>query len=63
LFSIGDDFWIEDQAGDKVYKVDNKKLRMRETFILEDRSGREVAKIREKMLSVRDKMTIELTGR
>jgi uncharacterized protein YxjI len=63
MFSIGDDFWIEDDSGQKVFKVDNKKLRMRETFILEDMSGNEVAKIREKMLSVRDKMTIDLDGR
>jgi len=63
MFSIGDDFWIENHSGDKVFKVDNKKLRMRETFVLEDMSGHEVAKIREKMLSVRDKMTIELDGR
>jgi uncharacterized protein YxjI len=62
LFSIGDDFWIEDDAGKKVFKVDNKKLRMRETFILEDMSGREVATIREKMLTVRDKMTIDRDG-
>jgi len=63
MFSIGDDFWIDNDSGQHIFKVDNKKLRMRETFILEDMSGNEVAKIREKMLSVRDKMTIERDGR
>lgn len=63
MFSIGDDFWVENESGEKVYKVDNKKLRMRDTFILEDMSGNEVAKIQEKMLTVRDKMKIELDGR
>ncbi|HTR70550.1 MAG TPA: LURP-one-related family protein [Mycobacteriales bacterium] len=59
IFAIGDDFWIEDDQGAKVYKVDGKAARLRETFILEDAHGNEVSKIQDKMLSVRDKMTIE----
>lgn len=59
LLSIGDDFWIEDSDGNRVYKVDGKALRMRKTFILEDASGRELSKIQEKTLSVRGKMVIE----
>ena len=58
LFAIGDDFWIED-SGNKVYKVNGKALRMRDTFILEDANGNELSKIQEKKLAVRDKMTIE----
>src|SRR3954462_15298086 len=63
LASIGDDAWIEDEDGDRVYKVDGKALRIRETFVLEDRSGREVAKIQERKLHVRDTMAIERDGR
>ena len=59
MFTIGDDFWIEDDDGNKVYKVNGKAVRMRETFILEDPDGNELSKIQEKKLSVRDKMTIE----
>jgi uncharacterized protein YxjI len=59
IMAIGDDFWIEDDDGHKVYKVNGKALRMRDTFILEDANGNEVSKIQEKKLSVRDKMTIE----
>jgi uncharacterized protein YxjI len=59
LLAIGDDFWIEDDEGHKVFKVDGKAVRARETFILEDANGNEVSKIQEKKLSVRDKMTIE----
>ena len=59
LLAIGDDFWIEDDHGTKVYKVNGKAVRARETFILEDADGNEVSKIQEKKLSVRDKMTIE----
>lgn len=63
LLSIGDDFWIEDEQGDRVYKVDGKALRVRDTFILEDRDGNEVAKIKEKALRVRGTMEVEREGR
>jgi uncharacterized protein YxjI len=63
LASIGDDAWIEDEDGDRIYKVDGKALRVRETFVLEDRSGREVAKIQERKLHMRDTMAIERDGR
>jgi uncharacterized protein YxjI len=53
LVSIGDDYWIENDRGEKVFKVDGKALRVRQTLIFEDRSGRELAKIQERMLRVR----------
>jgi len=59
IMAIGDDFWIEDDDGNRVYKVNGKALRLRDTFILEDASGNELSKIQEKKLSVRDTMTIE----
>src|SRR5436190_7363996 len=59
LLAIGDDFWIEDEQGDRVYKVDGKAMRVRDTFVLEDGDGREVAKIQEKKLTIRDKMKVE----
>ena len=63
VFAIGDDFWIEDGDGNKVYKVNGKAVRLRDTFILEDADGNEVSKIQEKKLSIRDKMTIERGAR
>ena len=63
VFAIGDDFWIEDSDGNRVYKVDGKAVRIRDTFILEDARGNELATIQEKKLSVRDKMTIESGSR
>ena len=60
LMSIGDDYWIEDDAGNKAFKVDGKAMRMRDTWVLEDAHGNEVAKIREKKLSIRDTIKIEL---
>ena len=59
MFSIGDDFWIENERGEKVYKVDGKALRVRSTLIFEDRNGHELCKIQEKMARVRDTMDIE----
>jgi uncharacterized protein YxjI len=60
LFAIGDDFWIENEHGDRAYKVNGKALRLRKTFVLEDPSGGELAKIQERKLSIRDKIAIEL---
>jgi len=59
LASIGDDFWIENNRGEKVYKVDGKALRVRQTMIFEDRSGKELAKIQERMMRVKDSMEVE----
>ena len=59
LFAIGDDYWIEDDQGQRAFRVDGKALRVRQTFVLEDPAGNEVAKIQERKLSVRDKMSIE----
>ena len=33
LFSIGDDFWIENQDGQKVFKVDGKALLLRKALV------------------------------
>src|SRR6266508_5034267 len=63
LFSIGDDFWIENDAGDKAFKVDGKALRVRDTFVLESPGGEELFTIQQKMLSVRDKMQVERDGK
>ena len=62
VFAIGDDFWIENEGGERVFKVDGKALRIRQTFVLEDPSGTELFSIQEKKLSVRDKMEIERDG-
>jgi len=62
MFSIGDDFWIETEGGDRAFKVNGKALRARETLVLEDPSGSELYTVQEKKLSVRDKMDIERGG-
>jgi uncharacterized protein YxjI len=62
MFAIGDDYWIEDEAGRRAFHVDGKVLRVRETLELQDPQGAVVAVIRRKMISVRDAMTIERDG-
>jgi uncharacterized protein YxjI len=62
LLSIGDDFWIENESGQRAYKVDGKAFRMRKTFVLEDAAGEEVAKIQERVMTIRDKMNIDWNG-
>src|SRR5881275_3041673 len=62
MLSIGDDFWIENGAGQRIFKVNGKALRIRDTLIFEDPSGHELLKIQERKLSIRDKMAIERGG-
>jgi uncharacterized protein YxjI len=59
MVAIGDDFWIENEHGQRVYKIDGKALRVRQTLLFEDAQGREVAKIQERMLRVKDSMEVE----
>ncbi|HEY1297370.1 MAG TPA: LURP-one-related family protein [Chloroflexota bacterium] len=62
LVSIGDDYWIENDRGERMFKVDGKALRVRQTLIFEDRDGRELCKIQERMLRIKDSMEIEDAG-
>ena len=59
LISIGDDFWIENHKGQKVYKVDGKALRLRKTLEFEDAKGKKLAQIKERILAIKDTMVIE----
>jgi uncharacterized protein YxjI len=63
LFSIGDDYWIENDEGEKAFKVNGKALRIRDTFVIESPAGEELFTIQERKLSVRDKMEIERDGK
>ncbi|MFE7427062.1 LURP-one-related/scramblase family protein [Streptomyces sp. NPDC014735] len=62
LFGIGDDYWIEDTDGRKVFLVDGKAMRLRDTFELKDSEGRVLVEIRQKLFSLRDTMLIERGG-
>jgi hypothetical protein len=62
LFSIGNDSWVTDEQGDKVFLVDGKALRLRETFELRDASGAVLATIRKKVVALTDTLEIEHDG-
>ena len=59
LISIGDDYVIENDRGERVFKLDGKALRIRKTIRFEDMDGRELCKIQERMLHLKDSMEIE----
>jgi len=59
MLSIGDDFWIEDQEGVRVFKVDGKALRLRKTLFFEDMNGNKLCKIQERLLAIKDTMAVE----
>ncbi|MFJ8360533.1 LURP-one-related/scramblase family protein [Streptomyces sp. NPDC093984] len=62
LLGIGEDYWIEDQDGTKVFLVDGKAMRLRDTFELKDPQGRVLIDIHQKMFALRDTMIIERDG-
>ncbi len=59
MISIGDDFWIMNEHGQKVFKVDGKAMRVRQTLKFEDAHGKELYKIQERKLRVKDSMEVE----
>lgn len=67
LFSIGDDFWIETEEGERAFKVNGKAMRVREkkltirdTMRIE-RSGDTVATVKKALITpLRDRFAIEL---
>ncbi|MDG9726489.1 MULTISPECIES: LURP-one-related/scramblase family protein [unclassified Streptomyces] len=62
LLGFGDDYWIEDDNGDKAFLVDGKAMRLRDTWELKDARGNVVIGIHQKMLALRDTMVIERGG-
>lgn len=59
LVSIGNDFWIEDDNGYRIFKVDGKAMRVRETLLIEDRQENTLCKTQERKLHIKDTMEIE----
>ena len=59
LIAFGDDFYIENEQGQKAFKVDGKVLRVRDTLVFKDMQGNKLCQIQERMLRVKDTMEIE----
>ena len=59
LISIGDDFWIEAENGQRVFRVDGKVLRIQKTYVFLDMAGKPLCRIKERLLTIKDTMEIE----
>lgn len=59
LVSIGDDFNIVNDHGERAFHVDGKALRLRDTLIFEDPHGHELCKIQARVARIKDSMEIE----
>ena len=59
LVAFGDDYYIQNEAGQKVFKVDGKVLRVRDTLKFKDLRGNVLCQIQERMLRIKDIMAIE----
>jgi len=63
LFAIGEDFWIENDRGEAIFKVDGKALSLRHTFLVEDQAGTELLSVESKLIALQPTMKIERQGR
>jgi uncharacterized protein YxjI len=60
LLTLGDDFWIENDRGERIFLVDDKVLRVRDTMAIE-RGGDKVATVKKALITpLRDRFTVEL---
>jgi uncharacterized protein YxjI len=59
LVSIGDDFYIKNETGQNVFKVDGKVLRVRDLLVFEDMQGNKLCQIQKRLLHIKDTMAID----
>jgi uncharacterized protein YxjI len=62
LFALDEDFWIENDRGEQLYKADSQAMSLRETFVLADKSDQELLQIEAKLLATRPTMKIKKQG-
>jgi uncharacterized protein YxjI len=62
FFSIGDDFDVLDEHGDKLLHVDAKVLSARHKVVIEDLSGAEVASVHRHLIAMRPTYEIRIGG-
>lgn len=63
LVSIGDDYHVENAAGERAFTVDGKALRVRDTLKMTDVETGDTYRIQERAVRVMDTMTIQKNGR
>src|SRR5213592_3291558 len=62
MLTFGADFWIENERGERIFLVDDKVLRVRDTVVIKDAHGRELLKLKKRLLRARATMAIERDG-
>jgi len=62
LVSFGEDYWIENALGRRVFFVDSKAFRLREHLGFQDTQGNELAAIQEKVMHIKDTYSIYRKG-
>jgi uncharacterized protein YxjI len=59
IVAFGDDFYIENEHGKRVFHIDGKVLRLRDTLAFQDMQGRDLCRIKEQLVKIKDTMNIE----
>ena len=59
LVSFGDDFFIEDESGNRVYTVDGKMFSIGDKLWFKDMNGKKIYKLKEKLVKLSDTFIIE----
>jgi len=59
IYTISDDFYIENEQGERVFRIDGKIISVRDTLIFKDMQGREMCRIKEQPVTIKDTMNIE----
>lgn len=62
LVSFGDDYWIENALGERVFFMDNKAFRLREHLGFKDMQGIELLAIQERVMHIKDTYGIYRKG-
>ena len=63
LFSLDEDFWVENEKGEQLYKADSQATTLRETFVLANKDGEELLAIEAKLLAARPTMQVKRQGK
>ncbi|KAI9031499.1 tubby C-terminal-like domain-containing protein [Hyaloraphidium curvatum] len=59
LISIGDDFWIENMRGQRMFRINGKVLTLANTLVFETPRGDPLCQIQSRILTIRRTMDIE----
>lgn len=62
LLAFGNDYYIENAMGQRVYFVDGKAFRLREHLAFKDMHGNELVAIQERVLPIKDTYSIYRNG-